>query len=147
KLVNPLSVGLRVRGFGKSPEPPADGLGYPRCIHTRFVTRAVRNYFAARRACAWCRSSSGMQTCRRRLDTPRSRRRIFGRRWTRSTTRGNEIGIHIPPPKGIKFRGENHHEITVVAPTGFEPVFGRGHVFASRITWFSTRRFAERRRD
>jgi integrase len=34
-----------------------------------------------------------------------------------------------------------------VARTGFEPVFGRGHVFASNIVGFSTGRFVERRRD
>src|SRR5215467_3285469 len=32
----------------------------------------------------------------------------------------------------------------VVAPTGFEPVFGRGHVFASSLACFSARRFTER---
>ena len=36
---------------------------------------------------------------------------------------GSEKRIHVPPPRGMKFRGEYHHEITVVAPTGFEPVF------------------------
>src|SRR5215469_3900199 len=37
KLVNPPNVGLRVRGFGRSSELPGGGLGYPRCIRTRFV--------------------------------------------------------------------------------------------------------------
>jgi len=30
----------------------------------------------------------------------------------------------------MKFRGENHHEITVVAPTGFEPVFTVRHALS-----------------
>ena len=47
----------------------------------------------------------------------------------------------------LKFRGEKHHEITVVTPTGFEPVFGHGHVFAYNIASFSGRRFVEMRRD
>jgi hypothetical protein len=45
---------------------------------------------------------------------------MFGRLWKRSTTRGSKRGIHIPPPRGMKFRGEKHHRITVVAPTGFD---------------------------
>jgi hypothetical protein len=28
---------------------------------------------------------------------------------------------HFPTPRRMKFRGENHHKITGVAPTGFEP--------------------------
>ena len=34
----------------------------------------------------------------------------------------------------MKFRGENHHEITVVAPTGFEPVFSVHHGLISCFT-------------
>ena len=37
--------------------------------------------------------------------------------------------------------------LPLVAPTGFEPVFGHGHVFASRIASFSVVKAAECRRD
>src|SRR5262252_7225826 len=50
----------------------------------------------------------------------RSPSKIFGRDWKRSTTRGNERGIHVPPPRGLIFWGEKHHEITVVAPRGHD---------------------------
>jgi len=52
------------------------------------------------------------------LAIPDLRNRTFGRRWKLSTTRGSKRRIQIPPPRGMKFRGEYHHEITVVAPTG-----------------------------
>jgi len=32
-----------------------------------------------------------------------------------------------PTPQGMKFRGENYHEIAVVAPTGYEPVLAVRH--------------------
>src|SRR5262249_60670881 len=57
-----------------------------------------------------------MRTCKQPPATPESPSRIFRRDWKRSAARGNEKGIRVPPPGGLKFRGENHHEITVVAP-------------------------------
>ena len=33
---------------------------------------------------------------------------------------------------------QNANEFTLVAPTGFEPVFGRGHVFAMCFKMFDT---------
>jgi hypothetical protein len=36
---------------------------------------------------------------------------------------GRRRRIRVPPPKGTKLRGKKCHRITVVAPTGFEPVF------------------------
>jgi hypothetical protein len=77
----------------------------------------------AQRTCVSCRNSYATSIFRRPRAIPDSRSRTFGRFWKRSTTRGSERGIHIPPPRGMKLRGEYHHKITVVAPTGFEPVF------------------------
>ena len=67
-----------------------------------------------------CSNSSAMSKCRRPRATPDSRNRTCGRLWKRSTTRGSKKRIHIPPPTGMKLRSEKHHEITVVAPTGFD---------------------------
>jgi hypothetical protein len=72
--------------------------------------------------------------CGRRRATRESRSRTSSGRWKRSTTTGSEKGIHIPPPRGTKLRGENHHEIAVLAPTGFEPVFHFKRVAASLPT-------------
>ncbi len=49
---------------------------------------------------------------------------------------GMEIGIRVPPPTAPKLWGENSSNFGVVAPTGFEPVFGRGRVFATLISRF-----------
>src|SRR5437899_8216358 len=82
-----------------------------------------------------CKNTYGTRTSRRRRATPRSRSRTSSRRWKRSTTTGSEKRIHIPPPRGTKLRGENHHEIAVVAPTGFEPVFESRPRFRQRRSW------------
>ena len=64
--------------------------------------------------------SYGTSTFRPPLAIPDLRNRTFGRRWKLSTTTGSERRIQIPPPRGMKFRGEKHHRITVVAPTGHD---------------------------
>ena len=45
-----------------------------------------------------CRNSCATQTCKRPPATRRSPSRIFRRDWRRSTAKGNERGIHVPPP-------------------------------------------------
>src|SRR5215468_3200740 len=88
-----------------------------------FVTHAEQSCYAEPETSDWSKNSCAMRTCKPPPATRRSPSRTFGRDWRRSTARGNETGIHVPPPGALKFWGENHHEITVVAPTGFEPVF------------------------
>src|SRR5215467_11396083 len=112
------SGGSPVREFGRLFEASGSEQAYPRCIRTPFGTRAARSCCAKPKTFAWCKNSCAMRTCKQQPATPGSPSRIFGRDWKRSAARGNEKGIHVPPPGALKFWGEKHHEITVVAPTG-----------------------------
>jgi hypothetical protein len=65
----------------------------------------------------------------------------------RLTTTGAKTGIHIPSPTALKLWGENFSNSKLVAPTGFEPVFRRGHVFAKYINSFGRPRPRLKPRD
>src|SRR5262249_7235038 len=60
----------------------------------------------------------------------RGSRLCYRRPWRRP---GATRRLFLSPPSShgaLKFWGENHHELTVVAPTGFEPVFTVRHALA-----------------
>src|SRR5438552_1378823 len=54
-------------------------------------------------------------------------RRAFGRVTMGTDPGSRSIRVFLKPGP------QNANEIHLVAPTGFEPVFGRGHVFASSL--------------
>ena len=52
-----------------------------------------------------------------------------------------------PSGAGPKSFAENFNESKLVAPTGFEPVFGRGRVFASFSSQFQDAERSKSKRD